>query len=173
MKNVRYSLAVGSLMYAQVCTRPDIGFAVGVLGRFMSNPSPIYYQAVKKIFRHLQGTKDHILTYCRTNSLDVVGYSDADNKSYVDDKKSTTGYIFVMAGGVVSWWSAKQSVIASSTIEAEYVACYEVTRHEKVEKGLIAVIHTSTYSMVADPLTKALLVGIFREHVSCMGSLDS
>ena len=73
MKNVRYSLAVGSLMCAQVCTRPDIVFVVGVLGRFMSNPSLIHYQAVKKVFRYLQGTKDHMLTYRRINSLDVVG----------------------------------------------------------------------------------------------------
>ena len=50
-------------MYAQICTRPDISFAVGVLGRFMSNPGLIHYQAFKKVFRYLQGTKDHMLTY--------------------------------------------------------------------------------------------------------------
>ena len=63
MKNIRYSLIVGSLMYAQVWTRPDISFVVGVLSRFMSNLSLIHFQAVKKVFRYLQGTKDHILTY--------------------------------------------------------------------------------------------------------------
>ena len=68
MKNVHYSSVVGSLMYVQVCTQPDIDFAVSVLGRFMSNPSLIHYQAVKKVFRYLQGTKDHWLTYRRTNS---------------------------------------------------------------------------------------------------------
>ena len=88
MKNVRYSLVVGSLMYAQVSTRLDIFFVVGVVGRFMSNPSLIHLQAVKKVFRYLQGTKDHMLTYRRTNYLDVVGYSDANFKSCVDDKKS-------------------------------------------------------------------------------------
>ena len=60
MKNVRYSSTVGSLMYAHICTWPDRAFAVGVLGRFMSNPGLIHYQAVKKIFRYLQGTKDRI-----------------------------------------------------------------------------------------------------------------
>ena len=63
MKNVRYSSVVGSLMYAQVCTRPNIAFVVGVLDRFMSNPGLIHYQAVKKVFRYLQGIKDHMLTY--------------------------------------------------------------------------------------------------------------
>ena len=76
-------------MYDQVCTRYDIAFAMGMLGRYMNNPSPIHYQAVKKIFRYFQGTKDHMLTYRHTNSLDVVGYSDADFKGCVD-KKSTT-----------------------------------------------------------------------------------
>ena len=104
MKNVHYSSTVGSLIYAQVYTWPNIAFAVSVLGRFMSNPGLIHYQVVK-VFRYLQGTKDHMLTYRRTNSLDVVGYSDVDFKGYVDDKKSTTGYIFIIVGGVVSWWS--------------------------------------------------------------------
>ena len=63
MKNVRYSSAMGSLMYAQVCTRFDIAFVVGVLDRFMSNPGLIHYQIVKKVFRYLQGTKYHMLTY--------------------------------------------------------------------------------------------------------------
>ena len=97
MTNVCYSSIVGILMYAQVCTRHDISFVVGVLGGFMSNLGLIHYQEVKKVFGYLQGTKDHMFTYRRTNSLDVVGYSDADFKGCVDDKKSTTGYIFVMA----------------------------------------------------------------------------
>ena len=72
-----------------------------------------------------------MLTYRRTDSLDVVGYSDTDFKGCVDDKKSTIRYIyiFVMERGAVSWRSAKQSVTTSSTMEAEYVACYEATRH--------------------------------------------
>ena len=106
MKNVRYSSTLDSLMHAQVCTRSDIDFSMGVLGRFMSNSSLIHHQAFKKVFRYLQGTKDHMLTYRRINSLNVVGYSDADFKGCVDDKKSTTGYIFVMAGRAMSWRSA-------------------------------------------------------------------
>ena len=103
---------------------------MGVLGgRFMSNFGLIHYQAVKKVFRYLQGTKDHMLTYQHTNSLDVVGYSDVDFKGCVDDQKYTTGYIFVMIGGSVSWQSAKQSMTASSTMEAKYVVCYEATSH--------------------------------------------
>ena len=222
MKYVCYSSKVGSLMYAQVCARSDIAFVMGVLGRFMSNPSLIHYQEIKEVFGYLQGTNDHMLAYQRTNSLDDVGYSNANFKDCVDDKKSTTGYIFVMERGAMSWHSAKQSMTTSSTIEAEYVTCYEATRHavwlrnfirdlgvvdfierpimmfcdntitvyfsnnlkgtlgarcidvnyfvvnEKVEEDLITIIHTSTYSIVADQLTKALSVGIFEEHLSRM-----
>ncbi|KAL5560213.1 hypothetical protein UlMin_036424 [Ulmus minor] len=110
MKIVPYSSIVGSLMYAQVCTRLDIALAVGVLGRYLSDPSTSHLQAAKKVLRYLQGTKDHMLTYRWTNNLDIVGFYDANFGGCVDDKKSTTGYIFMMAGGA-----------------AEHMACYEAT----------------------------------------------
>ena len=69
---------------------------MGVLGRFMSRPSSIHYEVVKKVFKYLQGSQDHMLTYRHTNSLYVVGYSDVCYKGCVDYKKSTIGYIFVM-----------------------------------------------------------------------------
>ncbi|KAM6543867.1 hypothetical protein CsatB_030554 [Cannabis sativa] len=127
MKVVPYASVVGSLMYAQVCTRPDIAFVVGVLGRYLSDPGLSHWKAAKKVMRYLQGTKDHMLTYRRADTLDIVGFSDADYAGCVDDKKSTSGYIFMMAGGAVSWKSVKQTLTASSTMEAEYMACYEAT----------------------------------------------
>ncbi|KAL5576981.1 hypothetical protein UlMin_018680 [Ulmus minor] len=127
MKMVSYSSVVGSLMYAQVCTHQDISFAVAVLGRYLSDPGTSHWQAVKKVLRYLQGTKDHMLTYRRTNNLDIVGFCDANFGGCVDDKKSTTGYIFMMAGGAISWKSVKQTLTVSSTMEAEYVACYQAT----------------------------------------------
>ncbi|RVW91887.1 Retrovirus-related Pol polyprotein from transposon TNT 1-94 [Vitis vinifera] len=118
-----------SLMYAQVCTRPDIAFVVGMLGRYLSNPGSQHWKAAKKVLRYLQGTKDLMLTYQRTSLLDVIGFCDANFAGCIDDKKSTTGYIFMMAGGAVSWKSVKQTLIASSTMEAKYVACYEACCH--------------------------------------------
>ena len=70
-----------------------------------------------------------MLTYRRIATLKVVGFSDSDYEGYVDDKMSTFGYIFVMTKGVVSWKIVKQTLTASSTIEAEYVACHEATCH--------------------------------------------
>ena len=66
-----------------------------------------------------------MLTYRRSDSLHIEGYTDSD---YVgDDKKSMSGYIFTLAGGAISWKSPKQTITTSSTMYAEFVACYEAT----------------------------------------------
>ena len=127
MENIPYASVVGSLMYAQTCTRPDISFAVGMLGRYQSNPGVHHWKAAKKVLRYLQGTKEHMLIYRRSNNLEVIGYSDSDYAGCVDTRKSTFGYLFLLADGAISWKSAKQSVIATSTMEAEFVACFEAT----------------------------------------------
>ncbi|XP_070005614.1 secreted RxLR effector protein 161-like [Nicotiana tabacum] len=127
MKDIPYSSLVGSLMYAQVCTRPDIAFAVGMLGRYQSNPGLDHWKAGKGVLRYLQGTKDFKLTYKCSDSLEVIGYSDSDLGGCKDTGKSTSGYIFLLAGGVVSWRSVKQTIVATSTMEAEFIAYYEAT----------------------------------------------
>lgn len=127
MKSVPYASVVGSMMYAQVCTRPDLAFVTGMLGSYQSNPGLDHWKAAKKALRYLQGTKGLMLTYKRSDNLEVVGYSDADFAGCVDTKKSTLGYIFTLAEGAISWKSSKQSVTASSTMQAEFVACYEAT----------------------------------------------
>ncbi|KAH9735468.1 Integrase catalytic domain-containing protein [Citrus sinensis] len=128
MQIVPYASVVGSLMHAQVCTHPDIAFPVGVLGRYLSNPGYEHWKAAKKVLRYLQATKDFVLTYQQSDYLNIVGYSDANFTGCLEDKKSTSGYIFMMAGGAISWKSVKQTLIASSTMEAEYVVCFEATR---------------------------------------------
>ncbi|KAL0428013.1 UNVERIFIED_CONTAM: Secreted RxLR effector protein [Sesamum latifolium] len=75
-------------------TRPDIAFAVGMLGRYQSNPGLDHWRAAKKVMRYLQWTKDYMLMYRRTKNLEVVGYSDSDFVGCVDSRKSTSGYIF-------------------------------------------------------------------------------
>ena len=111
MKVVPYSSVVGNLMYAQVCTRPDIAFVVNVLGSYLSDLGQSHWKAAKKVLRYLQGTKDLMLTYRRTNTLEMVGFRDSDYAVCMNDKKSTFGYIFMMAEGVVSWKSVKPQKI--------------------------------------------------------------
>nr|CAN77981.1 hypothetical protein VITISV_043416 [Vitis vinifera] len=119
---------------------PDIAFVVGMLGRYLSNPRSQHWKAAKKVLRYLQGTTDLMLTYRRTNILDVVGFCDADFAGCIDDKKSTTSYIFMMVGGVVSWKSVKQTLTTSSTMEAEYVACYEACCHAMWMRNFISTL---------------------------------
>jgi hypothetical protein len=129
MKKIPYASAVGSLMYAQVCIRPDIAFVVGMLGRYQSNLGIDHWRVAKKAMRYLQGTKKYMLMYRRTNNLEVIGYSDSDFVGCVDSRKSTSGYIFMMTCGAVSWMSAKKTLIATSTMEAKFVSCFEATLH--------------------------------------------
>jgi len=127
MSNIPYASAVGSLMYAQVCTRPDLAFTAGVLSRYQSNSGWAHWVGVKKALRYCQGTKHYMLTYKRSDNLEVECYTDADFAGDEDDRKSTSGYIYTLAGGAISWRSCKQGVTAASTMQAEFVSCYDAT----------------------------------------------
>ena len=124
MAVIPYSSAVGSLMYAMVCTRPDIAHAVGVVSRFLSNPGKQHWEAVKWIFRYLRRTSKLCLSFGR-EKLVLEGYTDADMAGDLDGRKSTSGYLFTFAGGAVSWQSKLQKCVALSTTEAEYIAVTE------------------------------------------------
>ncbi|XP_065631484.1 secreted RxLR effector protein 161-like [Quercus suber] len=102
MEGIPYASTVGSLMYAQTCIEPDISFAVGMLGRYQSNPGLDHWKAAKKVIRYLQGTKDYKLTFKRSNNLEVIGYSDSDFTGSIDSRKSTFGYLFMLFGRAIS-----------------------------------------------------------------------
>ncbi|KAK1591530.1 hypothetical protein Q3G72_009150 [Acer saccharum] len=127
LSRVPYASAVGSLMYAMLCTRPDICFAVGIVSRFQSKPGPDHWTAVKHIFKYLKRTRDNMLVYSG-GDLVPVGYTDSDFQSDSDSRKSTSGAVFTIGGGAVIWRSIKQSCIADSTMEAEYVAACEAAK---------------------------------------------
>ena len=120
MRNVPYHEAVGSLMYAMLGTRPDISFAVQTVSRFNSKPGLAHWEAVKRIFRYLKGTKDLWLAYGGVVK-ELVGYADADG-SMSEDRKAISGYAFLINGGAVSWSAKRQEIISLSTTESEYVA---------------------------------------------------
>ena len=127
MDGIPYASAVGSLMYAMLCTRPDICFAVGMVSRYQSNPGPEHWTAVKHILKYLRRTKDYMLMY-GGDELIPVGYTDSDFMSDKYSRKSTSGHLFTLGGGAVSWRSIKQNCIADSTVEAKYAAVYEVAK---------------------------------------------
>ncbi|XP_073038056.1 secreted RxLR effector protein 161-like [Primulina eburnea] len=129
MQKAPYASAVGSLMYAQVCTRPDIAYVTGMLRRYLSNPGVEHWKSVKRVLQYLQRTKYYMLIYRRLDQLEIIRYTDSDFSGCQDSMKSTSGYIYLLAGGAICWKSAKQSLIASSTMAAEFVACYEASNH--------------------------------------------
>ncbi|XP_033516532.1 secreted RxLR effector protein 161-like [Nicotiana tomentosiformis] len=127
MKGIPYAPLVGSLMYARVCTIPDITFAVGMLGRYQSNPDLDHWKAGKRVLRYLQGTKNFKLTYKYSDSLEVIGYSNSDLGGCKDTGKSISRYIFLLDGDAMSWRIVKQTIFATSTMEVEFITCYEAT----------------------------------------------
>jgi ATP-binding cassette subfamily B (MDR/TAP) protein 1 len=124
MATVPYSSTVGSLMYVMVCTRPDIAHAVGVVSRYMENPSTAHWEAVKWLLRYLKGTSNMALCF-KKGSAGLEGFVDADLGGDLDNRKSTSGYVFTWGGTAVSWMSKLQKCVALSTTEAEYVAILE------------------------------------------------
>ena len=125
-----YASTIGSLMYAQVYMLSDIVYIVGMLGRYLSNPGMDHWKKTKRVMRYLQKkTKDYMLTYRRSTHLEIVGYSDSNFAGCLDNRRSTSGYIFMLAGGAISWKSVKQTLIVSSTMEAKFIACYEGSNH--------------------------------------------
>ena len=119
MRNVPYREAVGLLMYAAMGTRPDIAFVMST-AQYSENTGWKHWEAVKRIFHYLLGTKKLELTY-GGEKRGLVGYVDADGVSQ-DHRRAISGYVFMVKRGAVSWSSKKQGLVTLSTTEAEYVA---------------------------------------------------
>jgi hypothetical protein len=116
-----YSTLVGKLMYLAVATRPDLAYSVSALTRFMSKPTLAHWQAAKGVVRYLAHAPGKGITYCG-NSTELKAFCDADYAGDLDTRRSTTGYVFLMNGGAISWNSKRQPTVAASTTEAEYMA---------------------------------------------------
>ena len=140
MVHVPYASVVGSLMYAMVCTRPDISHAVSMVSRYMHNPGKKHWEAAKWILRYIKGTVNLGLKFERNRKnveRFLVGYTDSDFAGDLDNRRSTTGYVFTMASGPVSWRSTLQSTVALSTTEAEYMAIAEAMKEAIWSHGLV------------------------------------
>jgi hypothetical protein len=108
-------------MYLSVCTRPDIAQAVGALARYMASPTVTHWQAAKGVLRYISGTANYGINFGGGN-LTLEAYCDADYAGDIDTRRSTTGYVFILSGGAISWSSRLQPTVAASTTEAEYMA---------------------------------------------------
>ena len=116
-----YKQLVGSLMYL-TATRPDLMYVVSLISRFMASPIELHLQAAKRVLRYLKGTVDLGVFYRKEGNGELMAYTDSDYAGDVDDRKSTSGYVFLLNEGAVFWSFKKQPIVALSTIEAEFVA---------------------------------------------------
>lgn len=124
-------------MYAMVCTRPDLSYAVSAVSRYMANPGKEHWKAVQWILRYLRGTTDVCLQFGRTRD-GVIGYVDSDFAGDLDKRRSFTGYIFTIGGCAISWKATLQTIVALSTIEAEYMAITEACKEAIWLQGLFS-----------------------------------
>lgn len=124
----RYLTSLGQLMYLMLGTRPDIAFAVGLLSRFASDPSAAHWTCMVHVYRYLKGTRDLAIEYnCPNEGL--LGYSDSDfASSDLSRRRCTSGFLFTLAGGSISWCSKRQPSVSIATGEAEYVAMSQAAR---------------------------------------------
>jgi hypothetical protein len=138
--------AIGGLLYLSKCTRPDITYAVNQVARKMENPTEGDWKNVKRIFRYLSGTKDLGLTYTKDDEK-IVGYSDASYAS-MPDRKSTSGYLFIMNNGAITWRSKRQPVVATSSMEAEYIALASAAKEALWIRKIAMELHQQEEKMV-------------------------
>ena len=127
---MQYAAVVGMIMYAMLCTRPDLAFAITYLSQFASNPQPEHWIALKRVLRYLKGSSHWCLEYGgddTSSGHSLLGYGESDWGGNVD-RRSTTGYVFLLGGAAISWNSKKQRTVALSSTEAEYMASTHSTK---------------------------------------------
>lgn len=139
MSGVPYRECVGALQYLAVLTRPDIVYAVNQASRFLANPGQKHWTAVKRILRYLHGTPDDGLVYRRSPSSNtpVDGFSDSDWAGDTDDRRSCSGHLFRVFGGIVAFRSKKQPTTALSSCEAELIALTMAMKEALWLRGLL------------------------------------
>jgi hypothetical protein len=162
MRNTPYHEAIGSLMYASLGTRPDITFAVQTVSRFSINPGPTHWEAVKRIFRYLKGTRNLWLSY-GGKERKLEGFADADG-SMMEDRRAISGYAFIINGGAVSWSAKRQEIVSLSTTESEYVAITYAAKEALWLRSLISQIFGITLSSTILFSDNQSAIALAKEH---------
>ncbi|XP_042059319.1 secreted RxLR effector protein 161-like [Salvia splendens] len=139
MKKVPYTNAIGSVMYLMVSTRPDIAYVVSCLSRYMSNPGPVHWEALKWLLRYLKHTSKYGLCFLKSDDgINLCGFVDSNYANDRDKRKSTTSYVFTVCGSCISWKSQLQHIVALSTTQSEYIAITEAMKEAIWSKGVLS-----------------------------------
>ncbi|KAF3685899.1 hypothetical protein FXO37_00155 [Capsicum annuum] len=158
---LKYARVLGYLMYIINCTRPDIAYVISKLSRYTSNTNKTHWMAMKRVLGYLKYTEDYTLHYNKYPAI-LEGYSDANWITESNEVKSTSGYIFTIGGGVVSWKSSKQTYISRSTMESEFFSLDKADEEVKWLQNFLEDIPywpkpvAPSKDNVSDPLTKGL-----------------
>lgn len=138
MADKPYRPLLGSIMWGQACTRPDLSFAVNFLARFQNNPGVPHWRALTHVVRYIKGTLDYRIVYKAEHAnagtgggLKPYGYCDADYGGCMQSRRSTSGYVFLQAGGATSWSAKRQASVSLSSMEAEYQALARAAQQAK------------------------------------------
>ncbi|XP_047315864.1 uncharacterized mitochondrial protein AtMg00810-like [Impatiens glandulifera] len=170
-----YRKLIGSLIYLN--TRPNITHSVSLLSRILNETSQIHFAAAKRILRYLKATKTQGIEFKKESERKLVGYIDSDWVGSIDDRKSTSDYIFCLGSNVILWSSRKQKYVALSSVEAEYIACTDVAcegvwlqrilkdmKFEQCEPTIIHCDNMSVIKMTKNPVFHARSKHIELQH---------
>jgi hypothetical protein len=133
----QFQQVIGLLLYIMLGTHPDIAFAVTKLSQHATNPSEDHLSRVLYICRYLLGTSDYVLVYDRPNNGRLEAYADSDWASDPNTRKSTTGYLVKLAGGIFVWNSCAQKTVALLSTKAEYMSLSDISRQLVWVKNLL------------------------------------
>lgn len=165
MNRVPYRAAIGSLLFLALSTRPDIAFGVNLLSRYCENPGPRHWGAVKRILRYLKGTAKLKLRY-GGDSARLTGYSDADWAGDLDNRRSTSGYVFTMYGGAISWCSRRQATVALSSTEAELISAVGCIQEAIWIRGLLNELFNKMEAVTINVDNKGAIHNLKNNNIS-------
>ncbi|KAA0054839.1 gag/pol protein [Cucumis melo var. makuwa] len=188
MSNISYASTVGSLMYAMLCTRPDICYSVGIVSRYQSSPRRDHWKVVKNILKYLRRRKDYMLVY-GSKDLILTGYTDSDFQTDKDVRKFTLGSVFTLNGGAVfltdlevvpnmqlpiTLYCDNSGAAANSREPRSHKRGKHIERkyhliREIVHRGDVIITKISSEQNMANPFTKALKAKVFESHLHGLG----
>ncbi|PKI61998.1 hypothetical protein CRG98_017630 [Punica granatum] len=191
MNKIPYASAIGSIMYAMLCTRPYFSYALSMTSRYNSDPGERHWIAVKNILKYLRRTKEMFLVCGGEEELVVRGYTDASFQSDKDDSRSQSGYVFCLNGGAfvtelavvpsiadpVELYCDNNGAIAQAKEPRSHQRSKHILRHfhlirEIVDRGDMKICRIPTDENLADPLTKPLIQRKHEAHTRSLGIRD-
>ena len=160
---------IGSIMYIMLGTRPDLAYTISALSKFSASAGHEHLQQAKRVLRYLQQSRSVGLAFVQNDDKELLGYSDSDWAGDVGDRKSTGGFLFLLSGAPICWKAKKQTIVALSTTDAEYVAASEACREAVWLRRLIKDLCAASQAPALSP-TPTL---IYTDSTGCLAQIDN